>query len=283
MIPENDFDEVQKWLPARRPGNDERGRPRVPTGVVQCAGCGSRLVAVKTASGLRYYRCSGAMKGDVRDAACRTLVRVPDGAFALLATMEEIMQSKKFDASSELATDRHTAVYARDGAVQPEQSSLEAQVEACVRQVAEDGAPPVGAAYVYRDRQSGAELDRLGLNRLRRAVQGGEVGVVYVNSPERLSRDPQHFMLLHREFASAGVELRFVRGFSGNNRDDRVRGGAALGVYGYDYDKVEGVPTSDEREFSFVPLVYELYLGGWSFARIAACLNEMDISTERGG
>ena len=78
MIPENDFDEVQKWLPARRPGNDERGRPRVPTGVVQCAGCGSRLVSVKTASGLRYYRCSGAMKGDVRDAACRTLVRVLD-------------------------------------------------------------------------------------------------------------------------------------------------------------------------------------------------------------
>ena len=128
--------------------------------------------------------------------------------------MEEIMQSKKSEASSELAPDRHTAIYARENAVQPAQSTLDAQVEACVRQVAEDRAPEIGAAYVFRDEQSGAELDRSGLNQLRRAVRAGEVGVVYAYSRDRLTRSLRHLMLLIQEFEEAGVELRFVRGFS---------------------------------------------------------------------
>jgi site-specific DNA recombinase len=136
--------------------------------------------------------------------------------------MEEIMQSKKSDASSELAPDRHTAIYARENAVQPAQSTLDVQVEACVRQVAEDRAPEIGAAYVFRDEQSGAELDRSGLNQLRRAVRAGEVGVVYAYSLDRLSRSLRHFMLLLQEFEEAGVELRFVRGFSDESPDHRL-------------------------------------------------------------
>ena len=267
-------------VPARRPGNDERGRPRVPTGVVQCAGCGSRLVSVKTASGLRYYRCRESMKGDVRDAACRTLVRVPDWAFALLATMEEIMQSKKFDASSELATDRHTAVYAREGAVQPEQSSLEAQVEACVRQAAEDGVPPVNSAYVYQEQWSGADLDRPLLDELRQAVQAGKVGVVYVYSVDRLSRSLRHLMSLRKEFASAGAVLRFVRGFSDDTPKGRLPNGTGTGIYGYTHDKVDNVPTADEQEVSVVRLVFELCLKGWTCRRIAVHLNKMDMLTK---
>ena len=78
MISENDFEEVRKRLRARWAGMNEGGRQRVPTGAVICADCGSRLVVVRTASGIRYYRCIRGKKGDVRDAACRAVVRVPD-------------------------------------------------------------------------------------------------------------------------------------------------------------------------------------------------------------
>ena len=94
------------------------------------------------------------------------------------------MRSKN-DASSKLVSDRHTAIYARDGAVQPSGSNLEAQVEACVRQVAEDRVPAVDAAYVFRDQQSGAELDRPGLHgaSASRAGGRGEFGVCRCAEP----------------------------------------------------------------------------------------------------
>ena len=125
------------------------------------------------------------------------------------------MQSKKHQPSSESATERHTAVYAREARADPKQSSLEAQVDACVHQADQDGEPPVGASYVFRDQGSGLQLDHPGLNQLRRAVQAGEVGVVYARSPDRLSRSIKHFALLQEEFASAGVEIRYVEGSFG--------------------------------------------------------------------
>lgn len=147
------------------------------------------------------------------------------------------MQCKKTEASNELAAERHTAVYAHVAAVQPGYSSLEAQVEVCVRQAAEDGAPPVGAACVFRDQGSGRELDRPGLNQLRRAVQAGEVGVLYVYSRSRLSRHRIRFALLYQEFVSAGVEIRFVQDAIDNHRRGRLSGSVSSGVSGYAHDK----------------------------------------------
>ena len=155
------------------------------------------------------------------------------------------MRSKN-DASSKLVSDRHTAIYARDGAVQPSGSNLEAQVEACVRQVAEDRVPAVDAAYVFRDQQSGAELDRPGLHELRRAMQAGEVSLVYVVAPSRLSRKLRHLALLGQEFSAAGVEVRVAKDFNGKTCHSRAFPGADTGVYGCDYNKVKPVPTSDE-------------------------------------
>ena len=77
-ISNDDFDRVQKCLQARRLGNDESGRPRVPTGAVICTGCGSLLVVSRTASGHRYYRCHTAMMSSIRDVGCIGVVRVPD-------------------------------------------------------------------------------------------------------------------------------------------------------------------------------------------------------------
>ena len=192
------------------------------------------------------------------------------------------MQSKITEGSNEMAKERHTAVYAREAAVQTEQSSLEAQVEACVRQAAEDGEPPVGSAYVFRDQGSGLQLDHPGLNRLRRAVQAGEVGLVYVRSPDRLSRSREHSVLLHEEFASAGVEIRFVRGSFDTDLRDLLSGWAASGGYGYGHDKAEGLPTPDKREARTIGLIFKLVDEGWTTAEIATYLNETNPTSERG-
>ena len=156
------------------------------------------------------------------------------------------MQSKSNQ--SELATGRPTAVYVRTAAVQQDQSSLEVQVESCVRQATEDGSPAVAAAYVFRDQQSGIQLDRPGLNKLRTAVQAGEVGVVYVHSVDRLSRDLVHLALLCNEFADAGVETRFVGDSFDNNLRDRFSGLFATGVDGYAYGEAEIPTTSDSDD-----------------------------------
>ena len=163
------------------------------------------------------------------------------------------MQSNKPDDSNEMATERHTAVYAREARADPKQSSLEAQVEACVRQAAEDGVPPVSAAYVYRDQGSGLQLDHPGLNLLRRAVQAGEVGVLYARDPARLSRSLAHFASLSKEFASAGVEIRFVEG-------------------SFDTD-LRDLPSG---------LIFKLVDAGWTTADIATYLNETNPTSERG-
>ena len=157
------------------------------------------------------------------------------------------MQSKKPEASNELATERHTAVYAREARADPGQSSLEAQVDACVRQADQDGEPPVGAAYIFRDQGSGLQLDHPGLNQLRQAVQADEVGVLYARDPDRLTRSLNHLALLHEEFAAAGVEIRFVRGSFDTNFRGRFPVLAYPGVYGFAFDKVEMSPTPDER------------------------------------
>ncbi len=126
--------------------------------------------------------------------------------------------------NNDLATQGHTAAYAREARADPEQSALEAQVDACVHQADEDAEPPIGDDYIFRDQSSGVQLDRRELDQLRRAVQAGEVSVVYVYSPDRLSRSLEHLVLLRAEFASAGVEIRFVEGSFDTNFHDRQSG-----------------------------------------------------------
>ena len=188
------------------------------------------------------------------------------------------MQSEKRDLAGELATGRHTAVYARDVAFQLGQSSLEAQVDACVCRAAEDGAPSVSAAYVFRDLQSGVEFDRPGLNRLRRVVQAGEVGVLYIRSLDRLSRNSQHLLALRHEFASAGVELRIVWGTA---RDTGLPGRT---LYGYEYWRhgAGDEPGIEGEVFNPVKLMFELVSAGWSIKSIAAELNRMGFPSELG-
>ena len=78
MVSKSDFDRVQKYLRTRRVATDESGSQRTSTVLVRCTSCGLHMVVVRTASGHRYYRCRTAMMGDVRNAACRGVVRMLD-------------------------------------------------------------------------------------------------------------------------------------------------------------------------------------------------------------
>ena len=193
------------------------------------------------------------------------------------------MESKRHDLSSQLSSGRHTAVYACDAATQKKKSSVESQVEICARQAVEDGEAPVVAAYIFRDSQGSCGLDRSGLSQLRRTVQAGEVRLLYVYSSERLSRIPAHLVLLCEEFASAGVEIRFVQGSFDNPHRGRSPGLVASGVSGYAQDNVERPTMLDERQAGTMRLVLELACDGWSADDIAAHLDETDPPTERGG
>ena len=62
------------------------------------------------------------------------------------------------------------------------------------------------------DMESGADMDRAGLNRMLQAVRNREVDMVIAYAHDRLSREPLDLLNIQRVFIDAGVSLEFVRG-----------------------------------------------------------------------
>src|SRR5829696_9253049 len=56
--------------------------------------------------------------------------------------------------------------------------------------------------------QSGASLERPGMDRVRDLVAGGDVSVVLAQDRDRFSREPAYTYLLRREFEELDCELR---------------------------------------------------------------------------
>jgi site-specific DNA recombinase len=54
--------------------------------------------------------------------------------------------------------------------------------------------------------QSGASLERPGMDRVRDLVQGGNVSVVLAQDRDRFAREPAYHYLLRREFEEYGAE-----------------------------------------------------------------------------
>src|SRR5918994_3798912 len=68
--------------------------------------------------------------------------------------------------------------------------------------------------------QSGASLERPGMDRGRDLVAAGGVSVVLAQDRDRISREPAYTYLLRREFEEHGCELRSL-----NDRGDGSPGG----------------------------------------------------------
>ena len=153
-------------------------------------------------------------------------VPVTAGASALqrpvitvMSNREEIMRPYRTEVTAKVidksamgqwSSARRAAAYVRVSARGQDEDSLEAQREACMKRADDDGLL-VSPDRVYRERRTGSGLDRPILEPLRRAVRASEVGAVYVDSADRLSRDLLYFLMLRNEFKSAGVAIRFVK------------------------------------------------------------------------
>ena len=207
------------------------------------------------------------------------------------------------------------AIYARVSTAQQEDgTSLDTQIAACLA-LAEERGLQVEQPHIFREQASGADQERLLLAQVRRLARLGVVKAVIVHSPDRLSRDPLHLMVMTEELIEAGVKLLFVQGPSGATAEDKLvryilgyvgekerefitertmRGkistaqngrmpvGAGKGLYGYQYDPVAKRRTILETEAEVAKNVFAWASHGVSLYQIALRLNDRDIPTKGG-
>ncbi len=77
--------------------------------------------------------------------------------------------------------------------------------------------------WVFEDEgYSGATLERPGLEQVRDLAAAGDIQVVLVHSPDRLSRKYAYQVLLIEEFGRHGVETRFLNGPSNATAEDQL-------------------------------------------------------------
>ena len=197
-----------------------------------------------------------------------------------------------------------------------EGTSLDVQVEACLRYAEEQGYT-VSDEHIWRDTASGISSVRAGLSGMLGALERGEIDIVLVYNPDRLARSPFLLVNLCEQIQNAGGVLKFLHGPSGDSDEDKLMmyivgygaqqermliarrtmsgkratalkgrmpiGVGGAGLYGYDYDPVTKTRTVNEIEAVFVRLMYQWCAEGRTSYSIALELNERDIPTKRGG
>ena len=207
-------------------------------------------------------------------------------------------------------------IYVRTSTVRQgeEGTSLETQEEQAVLKATELGYQ-VYDAYIWRDMESGADMDRTGLNLMLQAVGNREVDMVIVYAHDRLSRNPLDLLNIQRVFIDAGVSLEFVRGPSDTSpegqfmtyflgpaaqrerlqliertmrgkeqaaRNGRMPATGGVGLYGYDYDPTLRQRVINEAEAGVVRMMFRWALEGISTNRIACMLNEKKVPSKTG-
>ena len=173
--------------------------------------------------------------------------------------------------------------------------------------------------WIFEDEgYSGATLERPGLEQVRDLAAAGDIQVVLVHGPDRLSRKYAYQVLLIEELGRHGVETRFLNGPSNATAEDqllvqfqgmiaeyeraqilersrrgklhRARAGeiSVLGgaPYGYRYlRKRDDHPAAYlviDAEARVVRDVYEHYtVTGWSIAAVTRWLNEQGVPTRK--
>jgi site-specific DNA recombinase len=213
-----------------------------------------------------------------------------------------------------------TAIYARVSSErQKEEKTIESQTSV-LKEFAQAQNYVVPENWVFEDEgYSGATLARPGLERLRDLVSEGQVEIVLVHSPDRLSRRYAYQVLLLEEFSRQGIEVRFLKGNAGQTPEEQLlvqfqgmiaeyeraqitercrrgkRHRAKTGLvnvlsgapYGYRYlKKTEGSDSCyviDENEAPVVRQVYQWYTEeGLSLGAIARRLTNQGVPTRRG-
>ena len=208
------------------------------------------------------------------------------------------------------------AIYARVSTPgqQEDGTSLETQVAGCKR-LAEQRGFHVPSEYIFQEQASGADRARPILSRIQNMARKRELNALLVYSPDRLSRDPLHLMVVSEDLAALGVQVLFVEGPSGDTPEDKLvryilgyvgekeraliaerttRGkravaakgkmptGTGRGLYGYNYDPASKERAILEAEATVVQKVFSLVAGGMSAYQVAQQLNQQGIPTKSG-
>ena len=193
-------------------------------------------------------------------------------------------------------------------------TSAETQEARC-RRNAEMAGYEVDLAMIWREQCTAIDLGRPKLNEARHAALAGQMAALFVYTPDRLSRDPVHLLMLLDELEKCGVKLHFVEGISDSTpegqllmyvqgyagqreraqiaersmrakeavaRSGRLPNGTNIGLYGYDYDKTVKVRTINEVEAAAVHLMFQWASGGVNTYQVAKRLNELQIRTKKG-
>src|SRR5262245_19964212 len=112
-------------------------------------------------------------------------------------------------------------------------NSIPTQMAACQRYAEQHELTVIATLH---DIESGATLNRPGLDKLRQLIQNRMIDAVIVYSLDRLSRNVAHIMLLRDERQRCGVGLHYcVRGESNGSAEDNL------------FDTIEGAFAEYER------------------------------------
>ena len=124
---------------------------------------------------------------------------------------------------------KQVALYARvSSEQQAELKTINSQIDEIVNRITNDGHTINNELCFIDDGHSGATLIRPALERLRDTVASGGVEMIYVHSPDRLSRKYAYQILLIDEFRKSGVEVVFLN----NTASDTPEGNLLLQMQG---------------------------------------------------
>jgi site-specific DNA recombinase len=212
------------------------------------------------------------------------------------------------------------AIYARVSSERQKEAQTIASQTTALKEWAPTQDYLVSPEWIFEDEgYSGAILRRPGLERLRDLAAEGQLEVILVHSPDRLSRKYAYQVLLIEEFARHGVDVIFLRSPQANTPEDqlllqfqgmiaeyeraqiaertrrgklhRAKAGSVNVLsgapYGYRYQRK--TETADayyqvlELEAVVVRRVFDIYtLEGLSINAIARLLNDEEIPTRTG-
>lgn len=162
--------------------------------------------------------------------------------------------------------------------------------------------------------QSGASLERPGLDRVRDLVADGGVSVVLAQDRDRFAREPAYLFLLKQEFGERGCRMRALNDQGGDDeegelmngmldqlakyerakiaqrtrrgRERKAREGRIVGAqprprWGFRYNDVGDGYVVDEGEMTLVRRLFELVADGLSLRSIKKLLESEGVATPR--
>ena len=101
--------------------------------------------------------------------------------------------------------------------------SLAQQIEALREHASREGYEVL--EEVVDPGQSGASLERPGLDRVRDLVRGGGVAMVVAQDRDRFAREPAYHYLLRREFEEFGAKMRALNDRGDNSPEGQLTDG----------------------------------------------------------